>query len=65
MMGDAGILMALYHRDRTGEGQFVECPQLGLATLGAAEVVIRADGSIEDQILPDDVSFGHGWRTMS
>ncbi len=33
LLGAAAILMALYHRDRTGEGQYVECPQLGSGIL--------------------------------
>ena len=63
MLGAAGILMAIHHRDRTGEGQFVECPQLGSAILSTAETTLRADGTIEDPILADPLQYGYDWST--
>jgi crotonobetainyl-CoA:carnitine CoA-transferase CaiB-like acyl-CoA transferase len=62
MMGAAGLMMALYHRDRTGEGQFVECPQLGSAVLSTSEVAIRADGRIEDPLFGDPLQLGYNWH---
>ncbi len=61
LLGAAGILMALYHRDRTGEGQLVECPQMGSAIMHLADTVIREDGTILDPCRVDRDQYGFGW----
>jgi len=62
MMGAMGLLMALHHRDRTGEGQFLECPQLGSAVLSTSEVVLRGDGRISDPMFAGPLQFGYSWH---
>jgi crotonobetainyl-CoA:carnitine CoA-transferase CaiB-like acyl-CoA transferase len=41
-----GTLLALHHRDRTGEGASVHTSILGAAVLTASETVLRADGTV-------------------
>lgn len=62
MLGAAGIMMAIHHRDRTGEGQFLECPQLGSAVLSTPEVTIRSDGRISDPLFAGPLQFGYAWH---
>ena len=45
LMGAAGLLMALIHRAETGEGQYLECPQLVSGMVTTSEVYLPADGS--------------------
>ena len=61
MLGAAGIMMALYNRDRTGKGQYIECPQMGSAMLSTPETVIRRDGSILDPLRVDAEQYGFSW----
>jgi len=61
MLGAAGMMMALYHRERTGEGQFIECPQMGSAILSTPETVILANGEIRDPLRVDDGQYGFSW----
>jgi crotonobetainyl-CoA:carnitine CoA-transferase CaiB-like acyl-CoA transferase len=61
LLAAVGILMALYRRDRTGAGQFVECPQMGAAILHTLEVVRRSDGEIVDPLAIDEGQFGAVW----
>jgi crotonobetainyl-CoA:carnitine CoA-transferase CaiB-like acyl-CoA transferase len=61
LLAAAGMLMALYHRDRTGQGQYVECPQLGVAILSTLEVVMREDGEIVDPLAVDEAQLGSAW----
>jgi crotonobetainyl-CoA:carnitine CoA-transferase CaiB-like acyl-CoA transferase len=63
LLGAAGLLMALYHRDRTGRGQYIECPQMGSALLSTAETVIREDGTIVDPLGVDEEQYGFNWWT--
>jgi crotonobetainyl-CoA:carnitine CoA-transferase CaiB-like acyl-CoA transferase len=63
LLGAAALLMALYHRDRTGRGQYVECPQMGSAILSTAETVIREDGTIVDPLMVDEEQYGFNWWT--
>jgi crotonobetainyl-CoA:carnitine CoA-transferase CaiB-like acyl-CoA transferase len=63
LLGAAGLLMALYHRDRTGRGQYIECPQMGSAILSTAETVIREDGTIVDPLGVDEEQYGFNWWT--
>jgi crotonobetainyl-CoA:carnitine CoA-transferase CaiB-like acyl-CoA transferase len=46
LLGACGILMALYHRDRTGEGQYIESTQLTSALFVNSELIKDADGAI-------------------
>jgi crotonobetainyl-CoA:carnitine CoA-transferase CaiB-like acyl-CoA transferase len=63
LLGAAGLLMALHHRDRTGRGQYIECPQLGSAILSTAETVMLADGGIVDPLAVDEEQYGFNWWT--
>jgi crotonobetainyl-CoA:carnitine CoA-transferase CaiB-like acyl-CoA transferase len=63
LLGAAGMLMALHHRDRTGEGQFLECPQMGSAILSTADTVVRCDGTIIDPYAADEQQYGFNWWT--
>jgi crotonobetainyl-CoA:carnitine CoA-transferase CaiB-like acyl-CoA transferase len=45
LVGAIAILMALVHRQRTGEGQYVESPQLNAALAHLAHIVRRPDGT--------------------
>jgi crotonobetainyl-CoA:carnitine CoA-transferase CaiB-like acyl-CoA transferase len=46
MVGAVAILMALYHRRRTGEGQYLENPQLNATLLIGSHLMRLPDGSI-------------------
>ena len=46
LLGAAAVLMALLHRRRTGEGQYVENPQLNATMAHMAHAVRRADGTV-------------------
>jgi len=63
LLGAAAMLMALYHRDLTGRGQYLECPQMGSAILSTAETVIREDGTIVDPLAVDAEQYGFNWWT--
>jgi len=46
LLGATAILMALYHRKRTGEGQYLEHPQLNATLMMAGHLLRRPDGSV-------------------
>jgi crotonobetainyl-CoA:carnitine CoA-transferase CaiB-like acyl-CoA transferase len=46
LLGATAILMALYHRRRTGEGQYLEHPQLNATLVMAMHLMRRPDGSV-------------------
>jgi crotonobetainyl-CoA:carnitine CoA-transferase CaiB-like acyl-CoA transferase len=46
LLGATAILMALYHRKRTGQGQYLEHPQLNATLVMAMHLMRRPDGSI-------------------
>ena len=46
LLGAVAVLMALLHRRRTGEGQYVENPQLNATMAHMAHAVRRADGTV-------------------
>jgi len=50
LLGATAILMALYHRKRTGEGQYLEHPQLNATLLMAMHLMRRADGSVAGSV---------------
>jgi crotonobetainyl-CoA:carnitine CoA-transferase CaiB-like acyl-CoA transferase len=45
-LGAAGILMALEHRERTGRGDYVECPQLHSSLWTTSEHFLDADRNV-------------------
>jgi crotonobetainyl-CoA:carnitine CoA-transferase CaiB-like acyl-CoA transferase len=60
LLGAVGMLLALLHRQRTGEGQFVENPQLN-ATMGhTAHIVRLADGEVIGAGRMDPLQMGFG-----
>ena len=46
LLGAAAILFALYHRAQTGEGQYLEHPQLNATMLMGLHLMRGADGSV-------------------
>jgi crotonobetainyl-CoA:carnitine CoA-transferase CaiB-like acyl-CoA transferase len=60
LAGAAGILMALVHRQRTGEGQYLESPQLNAAMAHMAHVVRAEDGSVLGAGALDPLQLGTG-----
>jgi len=46
LLGATAILMALYRRKRTGEGQYLEHPQLNATLLMASHLMRRPDGTV-------------------
>src|SRR5262249_53586137 len=46
MLGAIGILMALYDRNRTGKGQYIDGPQLNSSLFANSELVIGAHGEL-------------------
>ncbi len=46
LLGAAAILMALYHRRRTGEGQYLEHPQLNATLAMGLHLMRTVDGSV-------------------
>lgn len=52
------VLLALYHRDRTGEGQFVTASLLGATTLSASETIVLPDGSLTPFAQLDSMQMG-------
>ncbi|HKE76584.1 MAG TPA: CoA transferase, partial [Acidimicrobiales bacterium] len=46
LLGAVGVLLALLHRQRTGEGQYVENPQLNATMAHMAHAVRLADGTV-------------------
>jgi crotonobetainyl-CoA:carnitine CoA-transferase CaiB-like acyl-CoA transferase len=46
LLGATAILMALYRRTQTGEGQYLEHPQLNATLLMAMHLLRRPDGSV-------------------
>lgn len=59
----AGILMALRHRDRTGEGQHAECAQLAAGLFALSEVYRTEQGvSSPGQLDQDRRRLGEGYR---
>jgi crotonobetainyl-CoA:carnitine CoA-transferase CaiB-like acyl-CoA transferase len=58
LLGATAILMALYHRKRTGEGQYLEHPQLNATLLMAMHLMRRPDGSVVGSVDLDHERLG-------
>lgn len=54
LVGAAAILMALFHRRRTGEGQYLENPQLGATLLMGMHLMRNAEGAVIGSRSPDE-----------
>ena len=67
-LGDTGngflsavaVLQALYHRDRTGEGQFVDTSIINAQLLNSSYAVATPDGGAFDRPRLDKMHFGKG-----
>jgi len=59
-----GVVQALYHRDRTGEGQFVDTSISYAALLNTSYTYLRADGTEPDRprLDRDQLGLGVGYR---
>jgi len=60
LLGAVGMLMALLHRERTGEGQLVENPQLNATMAHLAHIVRQPDGTALGAGRLDPVQLGIG-----
>ena len=60
LVGAAGMLMALLHRARGGDGQLVEHPQLNATMAHVAHIVRREDGEVLGAQRLDPLQLGHG-----
>jgi crotonobetainyl-CoA:carnitine CoA-transferase CaiB-like acyl-CoA transferase len=60
LLGAVAVLIALVHRQRTGNGQFLEAPQLNAALAHMAHVVRRADGTVLGAERLDQQQLGFG-----
>jgi len=60
MLGAACILMALVHRQRSGQGQRIETPQLNAALLHMSHVVRTKDGAVLGASELDVLQLGSG-----
>jgi crotonobetainyl-CoA:carnitine CoA-transferase CaiB-like acyl-CoA transferase len=60
LLGAVAVLIALLHRQRTGEGQYVENPQLNATMAHMAHVVRRPGGAVLGAGLLDPLQRGVG-----
>ncbi len=60
LLGAVGMLLALLHRQRTGEGQYVENPQLNATMAHTAHIVERAGGERIGAGRLDPLQMGFG-----
>ena len=54
-----GVIQALYHRDRTGEGQMVDTSIINAALLNTSYAVARPDGSGFERPKIDGLQYGY------
>jgi crotonobetainyl-CoA:carnitine CoA-transferase CaiB-like acyl-CoA transferase len=60
LQGATAILMALRHRDETGEGQYIESPQLHASLFCVTEHCLDADGAVVSDLRLDQQQTGYG-----
>jgi MYXO-CTERM domain-containing protein len=60
LLGAVAMLLALLHRRRSGEGQYVENPQLNATMTHLAHIVRSTDGSVTGAGLLDPLQTGVG-----
>jgi crotonobetainyl-CoA:carnitine CoA-transferase CaiB-like acyl-CoA transferase len=60
LQGASAILMALHHRDTTGEGQYIESPQLHASLFCVTEQCLGADGHLVTDLRLDAQQTGYG-----
>jgi crotonobetainyl-CoA:carnitine CoA-transferase CaiB-like acyl-CoA transferase len=60
LLGAMGMLLALHYRRRSGEGQFVQNPQMHAGMLHMAHVVRRPDGEVVGAGRLDPLQMGFG-----
>ena len=58
LLSAIGILHALYHRKRTGEGQFLRTSIVNAHLLSASHILARSDGSALERPLVDGMQLG-------
>src|SRR5581483_12305183 len=58
LLGATAILMALYRRKRTGEGQYLEHPQLNATLVMGLHLMRAADGSLVGSTALDHARTG-------
>ena len=59
-VGAVAMLMGLYHRGRTGEGQYIECPQLHSSLLVTTEQCLDTDDKLVSGLMIDREQMGWG-----
>jgi crotonobetainyl-CoA:carnitine CoA-transferase CaiB-like acyl-CoA transferase len=63
MLSATAMLMALHHRDRTGEGQHIECPQFASGFVFESQIFVTPDGiSPRFQLDREQTGFGPFYR---
>jgi crotonobetainyl-CoA:carnitine CoA-transferase CaiB-like acyl-CoA transferase len=60
LVGAVGMLMGLLHRQRSGEGQYLEHPRLNATMTHLAHIVRKADGTVLGAGRLDTLQFGIG-----
>jgi crotonobetainyl-CoA:carnitine CoA-transferase CaiB-like acyl-CoA transferase len=58
LLGAVGILMGVLHRRLTGEGQYIENPQLNATMAHTAHMVRRLDGTVLGAMRLDPMQYG-------
>jgi crotonobetainyl-CoA:carnitine CoA-transferase CaiB-like acyl-CoA transferase len=59
-LGAMAVLMALEHRAKTGEGQYIESPQLHSSLLVTTEQCLDAEGNLVSGLMVDPEQMGWG-----